>query len=166
MAVALQLLDRELRVVLAESCTAGNVAASLACIPGISRCLCGSFVVYRCDSKSRWLSVPELMLDNSVDGPVSERVTQQMAWNALRLTPEADISIAVTGELGPGVVPVSKDGLVYISIADASGIRITEDYRLKLPTPGSQTDFIQRKARRDEATQLVLRRLGKYLIEN
>jgi nicotinamide mononucleotide (NMN) deamidase PncC len=41
-------------LVLAESCTAGLIAATLARVPGMSRRLAGSFVVYQIDSKVRW----------------------------------------------------------------------------------------------------------------
>ncbi|MEZ6136283.1 MAG: CinA family protein [Pirellulaceae bacterium] len=70
------------RLVLAESCTAGRVAATLASFPGISNWLCGSFVVYRCDSKSRWLGIPTKLLDDPQIGPVSEQVTELLAQAA------------------------------------------------------------------------------------
>lgn len=99
------------RVVFAESCTAGLVAASLARVPGISDQLCGSAVVYRMGTKSAWLSIPEPILDSP--GPVSEIVAKLMAEKVLANTPEADISISITGHLGPAA-PVELDGLVYI----------------------------------------------------
>ena len=41
-------------LVLAESCTCGLIAATLARIPGMSAVLAGSFVVYQIDSKAAW----------------------------------------------------------------------------------------------------------------
>ena len=49
------LRDREVRVVFAESCTAGMVSATLAAVPGISDYLCGSMVTYRPEIKENWL---------------------------------------------------------------------------------------------------------------
>ena len=55
--VAACLRSQPRRIVFAESCTGGLVAATLA-IPGISDSLCGSAVVYRLDTKTRWLGIP------------------------------------------------------------------------------------------------------------
>ena len=109
-----QLLKRlETRIVFAESCTGGLVSAALARVPGISEHLCGSAVVYRLDTKTRWLDVPNrLLLD---PGPVSEPVARAMALGALRRTPEAHLAAAITGHLGPNA-PVEQDGKIFIAI--------------------------------------------------
>lgn len=108
----LQRTDR--RVVFAESCTGGLVAASLARVPGISRFLCGSAVVYRLDTKAQWLGVPESLLINP--GPVSGEVAAAMAEGVLARTPEADIAVSITGHLGPDA-PKNLDGVLYIARA-------------------------------------------------
>src|SRR5580658_9124836 len=97
--IAELLSQLRMRLVFAESCTGGLAAASLARIPGISEFLCGSAVVYRLDTKMRWLEVPESMLIDV--GPVSEPVARSMAEGVLAKTPEADLSASVTGHLGP-----------------------------------------------------------------
>ncbi len=102
------------RVVFAESCTAGLVAASLARVPGISEHLCGSAVVYRLDTKSKWLEIPAVLLNDP--GPVSEVVASLMAERVLALTPEADFAVSITGHLGPSA-PSDLDGVVYIGVA-------------------------------------------------
>ncbi len=102
------------RVVFAESCTAGLVSAALAQVPGISEFHCGSAVVYRLDTKTRWLDVPaELLID---PGPVSEAVARAMAVGVLMKTPEADWAASITGHLGPNA-PEELDGLVFLGIA-------------------------------------------------
>jgi PncC family amidohydrolase len=141
------------RVVFAESCTAGLVSASLAKVPGISEHHCGSAVTYRNDSKRRWLGVSAKLLDRP--GPVSKVVACEMAKGILRKTPEADWAASVTGHLGPNAPPRS-DGVVYVGIArrkrTARGrpITIVVDAKMhRLTTTG-------REARQREAAELVL----------
>ncbi len=103
------------RIVFAESCTAGLVAALLGGIPGISDWLCGSAVTYRNDTKQRWLGVrPE---DIETQTAVSAVVARQMAAGALRMTPEADVAASVTGHLGPQA-PAELDGRFFVGWAD------------------------------------------------
>ena len=103
------------RLVLAESCTAGLVAASLGRVPGISRHLCGSLVTYREASKTSWLGVPPPVLLRHT--AVSEAVARLMASGALTVTPEADLAASVTGHLGPDAPP-EQDGLIYVGVAE------------------------------------------------
>lgn len=109
-----RLAQEDLRVVFAESCTAGLVSASLARIPGISNWLCGSAVTYRDQTKLDWLGVSEI--DIKRYGPVSKAVARSMALQVLAKTPEADISASVTGYLGPDA-PARQDGLLFVSAA-------------------------------------------------
>ena len=103
------------RLGLAESCTAGLVAASLGRVPGISRHLCGSLVTYRDATKTSWLGVPPPVLEQRT--AVSEAVARLMATGALVATPEADLAASVTGHLGPNAPP-EQDGLVYVGVAE------------------------------------------------
>ncbi len=112
--VAQQLKRLNLKVVFAESCTGGLVAGALTRFPGISDHHCGGMVVYRNQTKEAYLGISPRLLKNP--GPVSEVVARQMAQRVLELTPEADISAAVTGHLGPSA-PTDLDGVVYIAIA-------------------------------------------------
>lgn len=112
--IAALLKQRNLKVVFAESCTGGLVAGSLTRVPGISDYHCGGVVVYRNATKEAYLGIPARLLKNP--GPVSEIVAREMAIRVLDLTPEADISAAVTGHLGPGA-PQELDGVVFIAVA-------------------------------------------------
>ena len=112
--IAALLKQQNLKVVFAESCTGGLVAGSLTQVPGISDYHCGGVVVYRNGTKRAYLGIPARLLKNP--GPVSEVVAREMATRVLDLTPEAGISAAVTGHLGPGA-PAELDGVVYIAIA-------------------------------------------------
>ena len=100
------------RIVLAESCTCGMAAALLGQCPGISNWLCGSLVVYRQQSKQQWLQVPAELL--SAFSAESVQVSTALAEQALSETAEADVSIAVTGHLGPDA-PVDKDGKIFLA---------------------------------------------------
>ena len=104
----------EQRLVLAESCTGGLIAATLTAIPGVSSWLAGSLVVYQEASKQKWLGVAEETLQEHT--AVSAPVAHQMVAGALSATPHADIAAAVTGHLGPGA-PEEQDGLVFIGVA-------------------------------------------------
>ena len=103
--------SRRDRLVLAESCSGGLIAALLTEIPDVSNFFCGSQVVYRENSKQAWLGVKaaEIRRFTAVSGEVSER----MVRGVLRKTPEATIAGSITGYLGPSGKHV---GLVYFSV--------------------------------------------------
>ncbi len=136
---ALELRDllqaTEHRIVLAESCTAGRIAATLGIIPGISQWFCGSFVIYRNDSKASWLGIPSELLDDPQIGPVSAEVTRRLAQEALGRTGEADVALSITGEIGPGV-SADNDGLLYCAVQFREHKHNDcQQYRLRLPAP-------------------------------
>jgi PncC family amidohydrolase len=153
---------RSLRIVFAESCTGGLVSAVLAAIPGISEHYCGSAVVYRIETKSEWLGISRELLDDP--GPVSGAAAEAMALGVLARTPEADLSVSVTGHLGPNA-PEGFDGLVFISAADRSADgqpRVLSAHEFRLdgadgplgPRRGSLRAL--RQARQRRAAALVL----------
>lgn len=161
LSVAQALAQQNKRIVFAESCTAGLIAATLGRVPGVSENLCGSAVVYRLDTKAKWLDVPEPMLINP--GAVSELVALAMAHGALTHTPEADLAAAVTGHLGPNA-PESQDGLVFMSLVDRFGRKIVQEHRLPCHEetsryPGETT----REQRQWHAVELVLQMVAAHL---
>ncbi len=111
-----QLESMQMRIVFAESCTAGLLGLSLGEVPGVSDVLCGSAVTYRNATKAGWLGVDRQLLDDPEITAVSDPVARQMATGALQITPEADIAVSVTGHLGPGA-PQGQDGLVFVGMA-------------------------------------------------
>jgi nicotinamide-nucleotide amidase len=96
--VAKALLQRGSRLITAESCTGGMVAAELTSQPGSSDWFEGALVTYRLSAKQRLLGVPGAMLERY--GAVSEPVARAMAEGALRAS-DADVSVAITGIAGP-----------------------------------------------------------------
>lgn len=119
-----------IKIVLAESCTGGLVSALLCSQPGISDVHCGSSVVYREETKANWLGVSRAMLQSET--AVSTAVTQTMALNNLRHTPEANMSVAITGYLaGTSKIPKGQMGLVIGSIAVRGQPVRTERWHIK-----------------------------------
>lgn len=109
---ALTLQDEKL--VIAESCTGGLVATLLTSLPGISDFFCGSAVVYRWDTKMKWLGVQAETLEKYTD--VSVETAREMALGVLNQTPEASLAASITGHLGPNA-PEDQDGLICIAVA-------------------------------------------------
>ncbi len=146
--VAERLAVTKRRLVLAESCTAGLVAASLATVPGISDWFCGSTVTYRNRSKIDWLGVSKEAIEKFT--AVSENVARQMASGVLAKTVEADLSAAITGHLGPNA-PEGFDGLVFIGVGwRQDGEIVVDVHRHHLTAKGRQD-------RQREAAELVLK---------
>src|SRR5690606_5449969 len=127
----------------------------LGCLPGISEWLCGCFVIYRNDSKSRWLEIPPTLLSDPEHGPVSRATTTLLAHQALVKTPEARYGLAVTGDVGPGAPPAT-DGVVYCALVDIGRNEWEARIRLESSAPTTSEDVAARVARLDEATRAVL----------
>lgn len=143
---------RDAKLVTAESCTAGQIAATLACVPGISRWLCGGFVVYRSTSKIAWLDIPSDLLDDPRQGPVGRRTSALLCEAALKRTPDASWSLAITGDLGPGA-PAQTDGVCFVAIQLGRTSRLLETrIGLTSAAPMSPDDIDGRVARLEEAT--------------
>lgn len=151
------LRDRELKIVFAESCTAGLLASTLGRLPGVSRVLCGSAVTYRNLTKVNWLGVEQQLLDDPAITAVSEPVARQMAWGVLQQTAEADLAVSVTGHLGP-IAPAGFDGLVFSGICWRTDSRETVQVnRYELPdrNPGASDPLQVRHQRQDTLVQRI-----------
>ena len=117
-----RVLPGGLHLALAESCTAGLVAASIATRPGVSRWLRGSAVVYGAEAKTRLLGIEPGLLAR--EGAVSEAVARAMAESALHLF-GADRAGAVTGVAGPGPEGGVPAGTVWLAVSDRDGQTVT-----------------------------------------
>lgn len=152
----------EHRIVLAESCTAGRIASTLGVLPGISRNLCGGFVVYRNDSKTQWLGIARELLDDPAVGPVSMQVTELLAAAAVERTPEATIGLAITGDIGPGA-PATTDGTVFCALHVRQGSHASKAIHLSSPAPSDTEDIAGRTQRLNEAVQSALQFANEFL---
>ncbi len=157
--LATGLRENGLKIVFAESCTAGLVSATLARIAGISEHHCGSAVVYRLDTKHRWIDVPEAMLLDP--GPVSQVVAEAMARGVLKTTPEADLAAAITGHLGPNA-PEGMDGLVWMAVAARKSALIQT--RLIVLSTACQLGLTLRESRQQAAAEALLQFAREHLM--
>jgi nicotinamide-nucleotide amidase len=113
------LLAARLRVVIAESCTGGNLAGALTEVPGSSNWFERGYVTYSNEAKVQDLGVdPQLLAEH---GAVSAAVVEQMAVGALRAS-GADLALAVSGVAGPdGGTRDKPVGLVYFAVQRRGG---------------------------------------------
>lgn len=107
------------RVVTAESCTGGLVAALLTSIAGSSAVVDRGFVTYSNDAKTDMLGVAPALLARV--GAVSREVAIAMAEGALARS-LADLAVSITGIAGPGGGSDDKPvGLVHFAAARRGG---------------------------------------------
>jgi nicotinamide-nucleotide amidase len=95
---AAAMLDRGIKVAIAESCTGGYVAKLLTDVPGSSRWFECGFVTYSNESKQCQLGVSAQTL--AEHGAVSESTVLEMAVGALAAS-RARLSVAISGVAGP-----------------------------------------------------------------
>ena len=111
------------KVVLAESCTGGMVAAALTDVAGASKVVERGFVTYSNAAKQELLGVRAETL--AAHGAVSEPVAAEMATGALAASP-ADLAVAVTGIAGPGGSENKPEGRVCFAVARRGGQPVAE----------------------------------------
>ncbi|MGE0856745.1 MAG: CinA family protein, partial [Hyphomicrobiaceae bacterium] len=102
-----------LKLVTAESCTGGLIAALFTEIAGSSDVVDRGYVTYSNAAKTACLGVPAALVAKA--GAVSREVAVAMAEGALAHS-EAQVAIAVTGIAGPGGGSLEKPvGLVHLA---------------------------------------------------
>lgn len=107
------LLERELAVSSAESCTGGNIAHRIVQVPGSSDYFLGSVVSYSNDVKANVLGVSRSDIDNY--GAVSKQVVEEMVRGVAQLM-RTECAIATSGIAGPdGGTPYKPVGTVWIA---------------------------------------------------
>lgn len=110
--VAQKLMDQNLTISSAESCTGGMFAASMTGISGISQVFDRSIVTYSNQAKMQELGVKEETL--AAFGAVSEETAREMAEGLFKVS-GSDICVSVTGIAGPDGGTAEKPvGLVFI----------------------------------------------------
>ena len=92
------LLKRGCKLVTAESCTGGMIAAACTDLAGSSAWFERGFVTYSNDAKTESLGVDAALVRQH--GAVSEEVVRAMAEGAIAHS-KAQVSVAVTGVAGP-----------------------------------------------------------------
>jgi nicotinamide-nucleotide amidase len=111
--ILLKLLENNLKITTAESCTGGMVASLLTNEAGASNCFEAGFVTYSNHMKNKLLNVNNTLLKQH--GAVSKEVVIAMAQGALEKS-SADYVIAVSGIAGPDGGSIEKPvGTVWIA---------------------------------------------------
>jgi nicotinamide-nucleotide amidase len=140
------------KLVAAESCTGGLIAAACTSVAGSSDWFERGFVTYSNEAKNECLGVPATTLQRH--GAVSEPVARAMAEGALKVS-YAQWSVAVTGIAGPGgAVPGKPVGTVWLAIAHRGEVLIAE--RLQLDG--------DRSAVREQTVQRALQQLRAAVV--
>lgn len=120
---------------LAESCSGGYASYLLTKIPGASKVLKGTLVVYSLDTKSRLLKISPSLLEKTQG--VSKEVALQLAAG-VRKKLDADIGAAIVGFASPE--RSRRAGTVFIAVSDKSKQKVK-----KLIIKGSR-DIVRKKA--------------------
>ena len=112
--VAKMLVENNLKIAVAESCTGGMISASLINYPGISSVFMEGCVTYSNEAKMKSLGVKKETLD--VYGAVSDKCAKEMA-SGVAARYNTNVGIATTGIAGPdGGTDEKPVGLVYFGI--------------------------------------------------
>nr|WP_236887589.1 competence/damage-inducible protein A [Clostridioides mangenotii] len=119
------LVEKDLKIAVAESCTGGMVSSVLIDYPGISSVFVEGCVTYSNEAKMKRLGVKEETLDKF--GAVSEETAIEMAEGVAKGL-NADIGISTTGIAGPGGGSEEKPvGLVYTAITIKGKTKVYKD---------------------------------------
>ena len=146
------LLEKNLTLSVAESCTGGLVSSTLTDVSGSSAYIKLNLVTYSNEAKIKILGVPDEIIKTY--GAVSEQNAKAMAEQIRKLV-QTDIGLGITGIAGPtGGTPTKPAGLVYIGISDGN---TTEVHKINEPP-----DF-DRKAIKTNACQKALEYLKLFL---
>ncbi|MFH1292606.1 MAG: competence/damage-inducible protein A [Pseudomonadota bacterium] len=120
------LLEKNLSISVAESCTGGLIGHRLTSVPGSSSYFHGGVVVYSNQSKVDLLRVDPRTLETH--GAVSERTVEEMA-RGVKDRIKTDLGLAVTGIAGPdGGTRQKPVGTVQVGLA-ARGKTFSREYR-------------------------------------
>ena len=118
--LAALLLQRQLKLATAESCTGGMIAAACTDLAGSSEWFERGLVTYSNEAKNEMLGVDATLI--ATHGAVSEPVARAMAAGALQHS-RAQVSVAVTGIAGPGGGSDAKPvGTVWFAWALPGGV--------------------------------------------
>ncbi len=150
--LSLLLTQKNMRLVTAESCTGGMIAAAMTDRSGSSAVFERGYVTYSNEAKIEELGVKSETIETH--GAVSEQTAAEMAKGALKNS-HADIALSVTGIAGPnGGTKEKPVGLVYIGIA----LQNKEPHIVKNLFEGDRTSI--RQATVEKALELLIETVG------
>jgi PncC family amidohydrolase len=150
------LRGKNLKLVLAESCTGGMIGDRITNVPGSSDYYLGSITAYAYEAKEKILGVDHESLMKY--GAVSREIALEMARGARKALAgsfliENLIGISVTGIAGPGGgMPHKPVGLVFIGISAEGG-----DWAWKFLWKGNRVE------NKESSSEAALHLLMSYL---
>tara|TARA_B110000259_G_C14030681_1_gene406531 strand:+ start:5066 stop:5536 length:471 start_codon:yes stop_codon:yes gene_type:complete len=119
-----KLVNKKIKVSIAESCTGGMLAQVLTSVSGASKVFTFGVVTYSNKSKIKYLRVPSKIINKY--GAVSEECCHAMVSNLEKIS-EARLNLAITGIAGPkGGTKLKPVGLVFIGIKKNKKIKINK----------------------------------------
>ena len=122
-----KLLEKNLKISFAESCTGGLCASELTKISGVSAIFEGSIVSYSNRLKHEWLGISEGVLEN--DGEYSERCVYFMLKGIFK-TAKPDFALALSG-LADTSTKKLPEGTIYMGAMYKDGTYIQEVVRFQ-----------------------------------
>lgn len=134
--IASKLMQRELKISFAESCTAGLCAAELAKFNGISSIFEGSIISYSKRLKHEWLGVSDLVLQNEY----SDKCVYFMLKGVFK-TSACDFALAISGVAGDEDDRGVKAGTIFIGAMYKDGSFLQERLYIK-----GERNFVRHQA--------------------
>ena len=155
--VCKMLLERNLTVAVAESCTGGMLSSTFVDYPGISQVFLEGDVTYSNEAKMRRLGVKAETL--AQHGAVSAQTAAQMAEGVAKAA-GADIGISTTGVAGPdGGTEEKPVGTVYLGLYYQGEVKtklvhlVGNRERIRIRTVEAAFDWLRRTIQKKEAEQ-------------
>lgn len=146
MSVIQRLIDKNISITTAESCTGGLIASEIVSFSGVSSIYSGSVITYSNEMKEKLLGVDKKTLEKF--GAVSKECVKEMCDGVSKVF-DADIAIAVSGVAGPnGGTSFNPVGSVII------GIKFQNIYKIERNLFNGNRKKIQQKAR-DRAFEMI-----------
>jgi PncC family amidohydrolase len=154
--IGAKLIQKSLKLAVAESCTGGLIGHRITNIPGSSEYYLGSVTAYAYEAKERLLGVNRETL--ATYGAVSQETVLEMA-QGIRRSLAADfpldktVGLSVSGIAGPGGgMPGKPVGLVWVGLSTPNG-----DWAWRYLWSGNRIE------NKDYSAQAALQRLMEYL---
>ena len=147
------LLEKNLTVATAESCTGGLVATKITSVSGSSAVISFSMITYSNEVKIEKLGVAKSTIENF--GAISHQTAKEMAENIRKLA-NSDIGVSVTGVAGPSMSEGKAVGTVFIGISTSKETKVE---KLE-PAPLTRDEIRENAA--EKALELVLKTAAEY----
>jgi len=111
-------IEKNIKLITAESCTGGLLSANITGIAGSSAVFSYGFICYSNESKRKFLNVAKKTIDSH--GAVSYETVEQMLIGLCKQAKSKTLAIAISGVAGPVGSESKPVGLVFIGVKISS----------------------------------------------